>query len=325
MTRNRGVVVEDRKQIGKLLVDAGIISLKTLERVLILQKKSGKRLGELLGEMGIVTEEEIAEAVASQFNLKTVKKFADHPFPKELLDLVPARMALERAIFPLKVHEKTLAIATSDPADRETLTQLADKTGMRIYPVLSTREEILAAVEKHYRIEKDEQEHGQRILLVDDSPLFVNLLSPSLTREGYEVLLAGDGIEGLKMALVHHPDLILCDLFLPRMNGYSFLLAVREHSELAGVPVILVTSKASMEEEEKALKAGFVDFIGKPVMPAKVIARIRSALSADGSEPGSTGNDYQEESAARSVCRAPSQRREGMSRADGRSSRTKRG
>ena len=77
-------------------MDAGIISVKTLERALKIQKGSGKRLGALLRDMGIVTEEEVAEALASQFNLKTVRNFADHPFPKDLLDLVPAQMALDK-------------------------------------------------------------------------------------------------------------------------------------------------------------------------------------------------------------------------------------
>src|SRR6266567_3747335 len=97
-----------RIQIGNLLVEAGIISVKTLERALQLQKGSGKRLGMLLREMGIVTEEEVLEALARQCNLRTVRNFAGHDFPKALLDLVPARLALEKLIFPLKQHERML-------------------------------------------------------------------------------------------------------------------------------------------------------------------------------------------------------------------------
>jgi CheY-like chemotaxis protein len=271
--------MESRKRIGKLLLDAGIISDKTLERALKIQKGSGKRLGTLLRDMGIVTEEEVAEALACQFNLSMVRNFAGHSFPKKLLDLVPARMAFEKMIFPLKFHENTLAIATLDPFDRETFAQLAQKTGMRIYLALSTREDILAAVEKHYRIGEMQASHRQKILLIDDSPVFVKVLGTALTKEGYEVLVAGDGLEGLKLALLHQPDLILCDLFMPRMDGYNFMLAKKEHYEIAGTPVILVTSKASLEEKGQALKAGFIDFIGKPVLPARAIARIQRALA----------------------------------------------
>ncbi len=305
----------NRKQIGNLLVEAGVISPKTLERTLAIQKRSGKRLGELLREMGIVTEEEVAEAIASQFNLKTVRNFAGYSFPKDLLDLVPARMASEKVIFPLKAHEGTLAIATVDPTDHGTISQLAQKTGMRIYPVLSTREDILSAVAEHYKIGEEEVGRGWKILLIDDSPVFVNIMGTALSNEGYEVLVAGDGVEGLKMALIHHPDLILCDLFLPRMDGYNFRLAMKEHSEVAGIPVILVTSKASMEEEDKALKAGFADFIGKPIMPARVIEKIRGVLSADESEPQSSSANPPA-FATKAACRAFLNRRDGANRVD---------
>jgi hypothetical protein len=68
-------------------VDSGIISGKTLERALKILKASGKRLGELLRERGIVTDEEIVEALAGQLNLRTATNFANHPFSKDLLDL----------------------------------------------------------------------------------------------------------------------------------------------------------------------------------------------------------------------------------------------
>jgi CheY-like chemotaxis protein len=273
------MVMESRKQIGSLLVDAGIISVKTLERALEMQKGSGKRLGTLLRDMGIVTEEEVVEALASQCRLKTVRNFADHPFPRELLDLVTAQMALDKMIFPLKRHDGTLAIAVLDPLDRETFAQLAQRTGMRIYLALSTREDIIAAIEKHYLDGERVKAFRQKILLIDDSPVFTQVLETALGKEGYEVLVAGDGIEGLKLAISSHPDLILCDLFMPRMDGYNFLHAIKGQGELVETPVILVTSKASVEEEQNALKAGFIDFIGKPVMPVRVIARIQRALA----------------------------------------------
>jgi CheY-like chemotaxis protein len=314
--------MEPRKRIGKLLVDAGIISVKTLERALRIQKGSGKRLGALLREMGIVTEEEVVEALACQFNLRTVRNFVDHPFSKDLLDLVPSRMALEKMIFPLKYHDRTLAIATIDPFDHDTFTQLAQITGMKIYLVLSTREDIIAAVEKHYLIRESEASHKQKILLIDDSPVFAKVLGTALRNEEYEVLVAGDGIEGLKLALSHHPDLILCDLFLPRMDGYNFMLAKNKQHEIAEIPVILVTSKASMEEEDRALKAGFIGFIGKPIMPASVIARVQRALATDEnkhqtvmSKPFSAALQPAA-FATKAACRASFQRREVVSRVE---------
>jgi len=271
-----------KKQIGDLLVGAGIISMKTLERALELQRGSGKRLGKLLREMGIVTEQEVVEALARQCNLRIVRNFADQPFPQELLDLVPAQTALEKMIFPLKSHDRVLALATLDPFDSETLADLSDKTGMRIYLALATSDDITAAIRKHYlKVERIERGR-QKILIIDDCRVTTQVLDAALRKEGYDVLIAGDGIEGLKLAISYHPDLIVCDLFMPRMDGYAFMLALKIHADMAATPVILMTAKSSMEEEHKALKAGFIDFIGKPVMPMRVIARIKRTFALTG-------------------------------------------
>ena len=269
-------------QIGNLLVEAGIISVKTLERALELQRGSGKRLGKLLGDMGIVTDQEVIEALARQCNLRIVRNFADQPFPQELLDLVPEQMSLEKMIFPLKQHDRVLALATLDPFDSETFADLSRKTGMKIYLALATREDIVAAIRKHYLKGEKLEDSRQKILIIDDCQVTTQVLDITLRKEGYEVLVGNDGIEGLKLAISNHPDLIVCDLFMPRMDGYAFMLALKTHADMAAIPVILMTAKASIEEEHKALKAGFIDFIGKPAMPMRVIARIKRTFAMMG-------------------------------------------
>src|SRR5512137_2802521 len=76
------------KHLGDILVEAEIISKKTLERALARQKEGKERLGTVLEEMGVITEEELAEALGAQFNFKTIKNFIDHSFSQELLDLL---------------------------------------------------------------------------------------------------------------------------------------------------------------------------------------------------------------------------------------------
>ena len=273
-----------RNQIGSLLVEAGIITVKTLERALQMQKGSGKRLGMLLTEIGVVTEEEIAEALAKQCNLRTIRNFAGQPFPKELLDLVPVQLALEKLIFPLKHYEGMLAIATLDPFDSATFENIADKIGMKIYPVLATRDDIFSAIKKHYLKGKWEKGSRQKVLLLDPSPIVTKMLEPALAKEGYEVLVAHDGIDGLKLAYTRHPDIIICDSMLPRMDGYNFMHALKAHPETTDMPVILLSAIASSEEERRAMKAGFSDFIGKPAMPVRVLARVKILLSSLGSK-----------------------------------------
>ena len=266
-------------QIGNLLVEAGIISLRTLERSLEMQKGSGKRLGSLLREMGIVTEEEVLEALGRQCQLRIARKFANMSFPKDLLDYIPVRMALEKLVFPLKAHGDMLAVATLDPFDHDTFEYLARHSGMKIHPVLATRDDIIAAIRKHYPVGRWAMGGRQHIVLIDPSPIVTNILQPSLENEGYEVSVCHDGIDGLKLAYSCKPDLIVCDLMMPRMDSYMFMYALKTHPDTTTIPVILMSPKSSVEEEHRARKAGFSDVIVKPAMPVRVLVSIKKALA----------------------------------------------
>jgi CheY-like chemotaxis protein len=278
--------MEPGMRIGDLLVEAGIITVKTLQRALAIQKGSGKRLGALLKEMGIVTEEEVIEALARQCNLKTVSNFAKRPYPRELLDLIPRQTAMEKLIFPLKRHDGILSVAIIDPFDTDTIGALVEKTGMRIYPVLATRDDICSAIRKHYGKGKRDEKSGLKVLLVDPSTVIAKMFETALAREGYEVLLATDGIAGLKVAFARHPDLVLCDRMVQRMDSYNFMHALRAHPETATTPALLMCSKPSAEEVKTALEAGFTDFIGKPATPMHLVGRVRKLFNS--LEEGST-------------------------------------
>ncbi len=270
--------MQQKKQLGSLLVEAGIISLKTLERALERQKGSGKRLGTVFEEMGVITETELVDAIASQFGFKTVKGFAGYSFPHNILSYVHEDMAIQKVIFPLKIHEGMLALAVTDPFDNDTFDYLAKKTGMQILPILSTRKEIMAAISAHYLRTSEDTSGRLKILIVDDSPAVTAIIAAALTREGYSVTEAVDGIDGLKHAIANKPDLVICDSVMPRMDGFGFLRALRANSETANIPAILLTSKASGEDEQRAFDAGFLDFIPKPVQPIRIISRVKHAF-----------------------------------------------
>lgn len=267
-----------KKHIGNLLVEAEIISVKTLERALERQEGSGKRLGLILEEMGVITDEELVAALAKQLGLKTVSDFASHTFAAELMALVPEDLAVQKLIFPLKHKDEMLALAITDPFDSDTLDYLTKRTGMKIIPVLSTRKDIVTAINKHYLHSDIQQSNKLTVLVVDDSQSISAIIKVALLKEGYNVLIANDGVEGLKMVFSQKINLVICDAVMPRMDGYALLRAIKANSATAKVPVILLTSKASPEEEQRALKSGFHDFIAKPVMPVRVISRVKKAL-----------------------------------------------
>jgi two-component system, OmpR family, alkaline phosphatase synthesis response regulator PhoP len=114
-----------------------------------------------------------------------------------------------------------------------------------------------------------------KILIIDDEPSIVNLVSSYLKAEGYEVLTASDGPSGLKSARVFRPDLILLDVMLPGMDGIELLSRFRRESD---VYVILLTARTEETDKIVGLSVGADDYVTKPFSPRELTARIKAAL-----------------------------------------------
>ena len=264
--------------LGQLLVDSGIITVKTLERSLTRQQASGKRLGAVLDEMGVITQEELIEALAKQYGFETVKGIAALEFPDYLLEQVPEDIAVHKLVFPLKRQDGVLSLAVTDPSDTDTIHYLERQNATTIVPVLATREDVLDAVKLHYLRGGAADKETVKILIVDGSADAISEIEGALKKEGYQVLTANDGVEGLRIAFSQTPHLILCDAAMPKMDGYALMRAIKANPTTAGTPMILITSKTSQEEEHRALKSGFHDFIAKPMMTVRVVSRVNRAL-----------------------------------------------
>ena len=115
------------------------------------------------------------------------------------------------------------------------------------------------------------------VLVVEDHPDMRAYLRKHLAPH-YRVLEAGDGVEGLERTQAELPDVILCDVMMPRMDGYAFCRAVKSNPETDFLPVILLTAKAGFEGRLEGLDKGADDYLTKPFEPAEVLARIRNLL-----------------------------------------------
>jgi two-component system, cell cycle response regulator DivK len=108
-------------------------------------------------------------------------------------------------------------------------------------------------------------EVGMKILYIEDSPSNRLLVKRILLVEGYEVLEAGDGFEGIEVARREHPDLILMDMNLPDVDGYEMTRRIRDSADLADIPVVAMTANVMQGDREKTLAAGCVGYIPKPI------------------------------------------------------------
>ena len=116
-----------------------------------------------------------------------------------------------------------------------------------------------------------------RILIVDDAPLHVEALVAAL-EECHELFFALSGPEGLRLASLHQPDLILLDILMPGMDGFEACRRLRGTLALTDVPVIFITALEGEEEEMRGLELGAVDYIQKPVNPFLVRMRVDNQL-----------------------------------------------
>ena len=117
-----------------------------------------------------------------------------------------------------------------------------------------------------------------RILVVDDTPANVKLLSDLLTYKGYEVVTAASGAEALEKVETGQPDLVLLDILMPGMNGYEVCRTIRKNPATEILPVVMVTSLDPAEERINGLQAGADDFLSKPVDEQELLVRVRSLL-----------------------------------------------
>jgi two-component system alkaline phosphatase synthesis response regulator PhoP len=114
-----------------------------------------------------------------------------------------------------------------------------------------------------------------KILVIDDEPSIVNLVTAYLKPEGYEVFTAMDGPSGLKAARSFKPDLIILDIMLPGIDGIELLSRLRRES---GVYVILLTAKTEETDKIVGLSVGADDYVTKPFSPRELTARVKAAL-----------------------------------------------
>ncbi len=114
-----------------------------------------------------------------------------------------------------------------------------------------------------------------RILVVDDEPRYVRLMEANLASEGYEVLKANNGQEAIDSVVAQHPDLVLLDILMPVLDGYTACERIREFSN---IPIIVVTAKGEERERVRGLDLGADDYIVKPFSATELLARVRSVL-----------------------------------------------
>jgi len=126
-------------------------------------------------------------------------------------------------------------------------------------------------------------EDRPKILVVDDNKITTKLMRRYLEANGFTAIEAYDGIECLEQVRAHHPDLVIMDIMMPRMDGLSAVRALKADPASSSVPVAIVTALNDIETQSKAVEAGADDFLTKPIEEQLIVskARMMSALATE--------------------------------------------
>lgn len=117
------------------------------------------------------------------------------------------------------------------------------------------------------------------ILVVDDSPTEVHIFKKILEKQGYNIIVAKDGQEGVEIALQAHPDLIVMDVVMPVLNGFQATRQLKKNEKTADIPVLMVTTKDQQTDINWGMRQGANEYMVKPVAPAELVHKIKALLN----------------------------------------------
>lgn len=118
-----------------------------------------------------------------------------------------------------------------------------------------------------------------KLLLIDDDPNLILLVQDYLEFRGYQIVTANNGADGLKALEKDLPDLIICDVMMPEMDGYGFIQEVRNNAKTSWIPVIFLSAKSQIQDRIQGLNEGADVYLVKPFEPEELVAQVESSLN----------------------------------------------
>ena len=123
---------------------------------------------------------------------------------------------------------------------------------------------------------------ARRILVVEDDPSAQRLIGYTLEREGYQVLVASNGMEGLKKAREEDPELLVLDVMLPGLDGFELCHRLRADPQTAALPILMMSAKAQESHISTGMRVGADDYLTKPADPSEIVRRVANLLAKRG-------------------------------------------
>ena len=117
------------------------------------------------------------------------------------------------------------------------------------------------------------------VLVVEDDPVILRLLEVNFELEGFTVLLAHDGAEGIEVARTQHPDVVISDIMMPHTSGLELVTVLKADPDTKAIPIILLSAKAQTGDLKVGMDAGADDYVTKPFEPLDLVGRVNELLT----------------------------------------------
>lgn len=124
----------------------------------------------------------------------------------------------------------------------------------------------------------------KKILIIEDDPAISRLVDYTLRHEGYEIITASNGLEGINKAHKEAPDLVILDVMLPGMDGYEVCHRLKSEPDTASLLILMFSAKAQEIDKNTGLKVGADDYLPKPAAPAEIVHRVTILLAKKGNK-----------------------------------------
>lgn len=272
-------ISNERMKLGEVLIQQKILTPLLVKRIIEISQATHRRFGQTLEDMDLLTGEELATALASQFGYKIVSDLSSMNIHNDTIQLISVEDAVSNRVFPIQVKDGKLALAMADPTNYEIISALSSALNLKIVPFIATTREIMKAVAlKHLGISLEEINNS--VLVVNTDPRERDSLLETLNRESFNTMCGVDPEDGFKQALLYQPSLIITAREMPFSDGFAFFTTLQSVPETRRIPVILLSNRGSSEEEALAFKRGFFDYIQIPVKDITLTARVARAITA---------------------------------------------
>jgi DNA-binding response OmpR family regulator/tRNA A-37 threonylcarbamoyl transferase component Bud32 len=288
-----------RVPIGQVLMHRlGAVTPDQIEIALAEQRANGGRLGEILMESGVISEEVLAQALALQSGLPLAPPgLLETATPSlDVMARFPATTARGSVILPISLEGNAAKLAVADPYDNHGLLEAKIILGVsEALVVLATRARIMEAIARWYGSASDdipveppteyqprtsapslEPVHAPLVLIADADTKAAEHLAERVREEGYEVVLASNGKEARTLTRERFPTVAVLDVALPGIDGYNVLLDLRARE--LDCAVFMTSGRADEFQEAKALELGADDFLPKPWSMEVTTSKIRREM-----------------------------------------------